>query len=179
MDRAAWLYHQGGLHEALAQHQVDLEGRAQGVAGVSHAGDFSAGLAQEGVVLAKEDPLGATGPVSQGLDKKGLESGLCLPVSLGEEAVVGAPILLGLAQPFQGAGEGFGLLAAEEAQGQSDELVPGSWVSQGPPTDPVSNRRSLLPPAGDSTPRRCRLTAAVSNYKFFGLTGGQFLPSPP
>jgi hypothetical protein len=51
--------------------------------------------------------------VSQGLSKNRLESGVNVPLSLGEEAVVGAPILLRLLQPFQRTGKGFGFLAAQ------------------------------------------------------------------
>jgi hypothetical protein len=52
-------------------------------------------------------------------------------MGLGEKAVIGTPILRLLAQPFQGAGEGFGFRAAQQAQGQIDEFAPGSGVSQG------------------------------------------------
>jgi hypothetical protein len=53
---ASGLDEQRSLHEALAQDQVDLEGRAQGVAGVGGAGGFFARFAQQGVVGAGIDP---------------------------------------------------------------------------------------------------------------------------
>jgi hypothetical protein len=67
---------EGGLHEPLPQHEVDLEGGTQRIAGVSHPRDFAAGLAQEGIVLAEIDPRAATGRMGQRLGEQGLESGL-------------------------------------------------------------------------------------------------------
>ncbi len=81
--------------------------------GIGGARDFAAGLAQERIVLAQIDPLGATDGVVQGLGQHRGKGRLGFPVSLGEEAVVGTPIFLPLVQPFQSAGDGFGLLPAQ------------------------------------------------------------------
>jgi hypothetical protein len=76
MVGAARLQEQRGLHEALAQHQVDLKVGPQGIAGEAHARDFAAGLAHQGVVLAGINPLGAAARMGQRLGEERLEGRL-------------------------------------------------------------------------------------------------------
>ena len=172
MLAAPGLEQQGGLHEALPQHEVDLEGRTQGIAGIAGARDFTTGLAQERIILAEIDPWRATTGVAEGLRQHGREDRLGLPVSLGEEAVVGTPILLSLVEPFQGAGDGFGLLPAQQAQAQMDELEPGPGIQKGERRQPEQSPHALQERGGFHVGRlrRSKVFGAVRLKVFWSST---------
>lgn len=69
--------------------------------------------------------------MGQRLREDRLEHGLRFPMRLGKEPVVGAPIFLALAEPVQRTGDGFEFRAAQQAQGQRDELAAGAGIAQG------------------------------------------------
>ena len=81
----------GDLQKALGADEVGLEGRPEGIATPSHAGDVAAGAAQQGVV--EDGAKGSAGFERSGEraadDAEDLRDGQTI---LGEQAVGGSPI---------------------------------------------------------------------------------------
>jgi hypothetical protein len=107
-----------------------LEVGAQGVAGVGGAGEAFAGFAQEGVILGGEEGAGTLELLGGGVGQDGGKEVVNGPIDLGEEAIVVGPVLVGMAQPAEGAGDGLGAFGTEEGQGQLAGVGAGPGVGR-------------------------------------------------
>jgi len=133
-------------------------------------GDLFARFTQEGVILAGVNALGTTAGAAEGLGQDRGEEFPRIPLALGEHTVIGPPILLLLVQPLQGAGDGFGVLATQQAQAQINELGAWSGVGQSQGSqgqlvaDPI--KEGTVHDLGEGRLRRSKVLGAVRVKRF-------------